>query len=84
MTYTWKDYPGMTEVGRSIGRKVEMVETDPATFGVLSTGEKLAVALVLDRADLLARMDYTILQAVERVGNDWLKSAIIVAKAMDD
>ncbi|MCF3643339.1 hypothetical protein LXM94_25635 [Rhizobium sp. TRM95111] len=41
-------------------------------FGVLSTGEKLAAALVLNRADWLADMNYTMAEAIERVGMDWL------------
>ena len=41
-------------------------------FGVLSTGEKLAAALVLNRPDWLARMNYTLAEAIERVGADWL------------
>ena len=41
-------------------------------FGVLSTGEKLAAALVLNRPDWLARMSYTLAEAIERVGADWL------------
>lgn len=42
-------------------------------FSVLSTGEKLAAALVLNRPDLLARVDYTMAEAIERVGQDWLQ-----------
>lgn len=42
------------------------------SFNVLSTGEKLAAALVLNRADWLEKMDYTMAQAIERVGADWL------------
>lgn len=41
-------------------------------FGVLSIGEKLAAALVLNRPDWLARMNYTLAEAVERVGAGWL------------
>lgn len=41
-------------------------------FGSLSTGEKLAAALVLNRADWLAGMNYTLAEAIERVGADWL------------
>lgn len=41
-------------------------------FGVLSTGEKLAAALVLNRPDWLASMDYTLAEAIERVGAEWL------------
>lgn len=41
-------------------------------FGVLSTGEKLAAALVLNRADLLAEAGYSMAEAIDRVGPDWL------------
>ncbi|MCF3640333.1 hypothetical protein LXM94_10185 [Rhizobium sp. TRM95111] len=41
-------------------------------FGVLSTGEKLAAALVLNRPDWLAEMNYTLAEAIERVGSKWL------------
>ena len=42
------------------------------SFGVLSTGEKLAAALVLNRADLLAQAGYTMAEAIDRVGPQWL------------
>lgn len=41
-------------------------------IGVLSTGEKLAAALVLNRPDWLAQMNYTLAEAIERVGAEWL------------
>lgn len=41
-------------------------------FGVLSTGDKLAAALVLNRPDWLADMNYTLGEAIERVGAEWL------------
>lgn len=41
-------------------------------FNVLSTGEKLAAALVLNRAEWLEKMDYTMAEAIERVGAEWL------------
>ena len=83
MAYTWQDYKDLDDTARAIGRKVEMVKADPVAFGVLSTGERLAVALVLNRFDLLADQKYTMLEAVDRLGDDWLRSAILVAKAMD-
>ncbi len=36
-----------------IRAKVRMVVTDNASFGLLSSGEKIAVGLVLDRTDLV-------------------------------
>ncbi|MCS3745759.1 hypothetical protein FHY18_001320 [Xanthomonas arboricola] len=38
--------------------------------GTLSTGEALTAALVLNRADWLAEMDYTIAQALDRIDSD--------------
>lgn len=40
-------------------------------YGVLSTGEQLAAALVLNRADWLKDMDYTIGQAIYRLDEGW-------------
>lgn len=42
------------------------------SFGVLSTGEKLAAALVLNRADWLADMHYTIAEALDRLDTNWV------------
>jgi hypothetical protein len=39
---------------------------------VQSTGERVAVALVLNRADWLREIDYTIAEAIERSGADWV------------
>ena len=39
--------------------------------GALSTGEALAAALVLNRSDWLARMGYTIHEALYRIGAEW-------------
>ena len=51
-----------------IRAKVRMVEADEARFSVLSTGEKIAVAFVLDRYDLLQRVWGTMAEAVHRLG----------------
>ena len=52
-------------------------------FGVLSTGEKLAAALVLNRADLLASVNYTMAEAIERVGADWLARIPEAARVLE-
>jgi hypothetical protein len=41
------------------------------SLGPHSTGEKLASALVLNRADWLTSMDYTIAEAIDRIGMEW-------------
>ena len=49
---------------------------------VQSTGEKVAVALVLNRADWLAEIDYTIPEAIDRSGGDWVAVIPQVARQL--
>jgi len=53
-------------------------------FDVLSTGEKLAAALVLNRPDWLRDMDYTMAEAIDRVGRDWLAQIPQAARILDE
>ncbi len=46
-----------------------------------STGEKVAVALVLNRADWLEEIGYTIPEAIERAGN-WVRYIPQIAQAL--
>jgi predicted acetyltransferase len=41
-------------------------------WAVQSTGERVAVALVLNRVDWLAELDYSIAEAIERSGQEWM------------
>ena len=41
-------------------------------WAVQSTGEKVAVALVLNRADWLEELGYTIAEAIEQAGQEWV------------
>ena len=49
---------------------------------VQSTGEKVAVALTLNRADWLAEIDYTIAEAIERSGSEWVAIIPQVARQL--
>lgn len=51
-------------------------------WSVQSTGEKVAVALVLNRADWLTEMDYTIVEAIDRAGDEWVALMPRVARAL--
>ena len=62
-----------------IRAKVQMVVADESLFGVLSTGERIAVALVLDRPDLV-KFWGTMLEAVDRLGPDWTRAALRVQR----
>jgi hypothetical protein len=53
---------------------------DERVIGLLSISEQLAVAFVLDRADLFPR-DYTMLDAVDRLGPEWIKAALRVQRS---
>lgn len=48
-------------------------DTSNGRFGGLSTGEALVAALVLNRSDWPCKMNYTISEALERIGPDWTR-----------
>ena len=73
----------MTEfdaAAQQILEKVRMFLADESRFGVLSTGERIAVAVVLDRYDLLQRAWGTIAEAVDRLGPVWTAAALRVQR----
>ena len=70
----------MTNAEIQIRAKVQMVLADNNSFGVLSTGERIAVALVLDRYDLLDYAWGTMLEAVNRLGQEWTQAALRVQR----
>jgi len=51
---------------------------------VQSTGEKVAVALVLNRADWLNAMGYTIAEGIERSGVEWVAAMPRIARQLDE
>ena len=73
----------MTELDaaiRQIRAKVHLFLADERRFGVLSTGERIAVAFVLDRYDLLQRAWGTMAEAVHRLGPQWTAAALRVQR----
>ncbi len=62
-----------------IAKLVQRVENDQNEIGVLSMGERIAAAMVLDRPDLLPQ-GWTMLEAIERLGADWHQAALKVQK----
>lgn len=65
---------------RHIRSKVRMVVADKTSFGVLSTGERIAVAFVLDRYDLVQRAWGTMAEAVHRLGPEWTAATLRVQR----
>jgi hypothetical protein len=49
---------------------------------VQSTGERVAVALALNRADWLTEIDYTIPEAIDRSGTEWVAVIPQVARQL--
>ncbi len=46
--------------------------------------KKVAVALILNRADWLASIDYTIPEAIERTGPEWLALIPRIARELSE
>lgn len=72
--------PLMNAAEAQIREKVQMVAHDARSFGVLSTGERIAVALVLDRYDLLQKTWGSMLEAVHRLGPEWTVAALRIQR----
>ncbi len=53
-------------------------------WAVQSTGEKVAVALVLNRADWLEEFGYTLAEAIERAGQEWVAVIPQIARQLGD
>lgn len=71
----------MSRAVERIRTMVRLVVADKKSFGVLSTGEAIAVALVLDDKKLLDRCGFrTMLAAVDRLGPEWLAAALHVQR----
>lgn len=51
-------------------------------WAVQSTGEKVAVALVLNRFDWLVEHGYTMAEAIERAGREWIEIIPQVAREL--
>lgn len=66
-------------VERRILEWVRAVKADPAYFGVLSTGQKCAVALVLDSPELIAWWG-TALDCVDRLDQGWFHACLNVQR----
>jgi hypothetical protein len=62
-----------------IRAKLQMVLANEANFGVLSTGERIAVAMVLNRFDLVSKYG-SILEAIDRLNQEWTQAALHIQR----
>lgn len=56
------------------------IETNRASWAILPVREKLAIALVLNRADWLEDLGYTLTDAIELAGKEWVSVLPQVAR----
>jgi hypothetical protein len=70
----------MNAAEAQIRAKVRLVVQSGLSFATLSTGERIAVALVLDRHDLLHDVWGTMLEAVHRLGPEWTEAALRIQR----
>lgn len=66
-----------------VSKAMAAKEGGEAAWAVQSTGEKVAVALALNRADWLALMNYTMAEAIERAGPVWISLLPRVIRALE-
>jgi hypothetical protein len=71
-----------TEFQHFLGKATDAKRGGHDAWSVMSTGEKVAVALALNRADWLAEMDYTLADAIDRTGPEWIALLPKVVRAM--
>jgi hypothetical protein len=72
--------PDISSIDNTLKAKARMVLADERVIDRLSAGERVIVALILDRADLLPR-DYTMLDAFDRLGPELAEAAVRVQRA---
>ena len=59
-----------------IERLAAMIEADESNIGVLSCGEQIAAALLFNRLDWLPEAYKHPLDAIDRLGDNWLHMVI--------
>ena len=74
----------MTEYNHLLRKARDAAKGGRDAWAVQSTGERVAVALVLNRADWLAGMGYTLTDAIKRTGAAWLELVPRVAQQLQD
>jgi hypothetical protein len=60
--------------------KVRLYADDESNFNRMSTGERIAVALVLDRPDLMEQAWGTVAESIYRLGHEWAEAALNVQR----
>jgi hypothetical protein len=67
-----------------LGKARDAKQGGHSAWCVQSTGEKVAVALALNRSDWLQEAGYTIPEAIDRTGEVWVSLIPKVVKTLED
>lgn len=67
-----------------LGKARDAARGGCSAWACMSTGEKVAVALVLNKADWLAQMGYSMAEAIERTGSTWVALMPAVCRELRD
>lgn len=69
---------GNTEYQHLFAKAQDVKRAGKAAWQVQSTGEKLAVAIVLNKPEWIKEMDYTLAEAVDRAaGGEWTPALLL-------
>ncbi len=79
------DMSNVSDIGNADLKHILGKARDAAEGGIntMSTGEALASALVLNRPDWLAAMNYTIAEAIDRIGPEWARLIPVAARQFE-
>jgi hypothetical protein len=67
---------GNSQIDRLNSMALDVAKSKDDAFWSLSTGEQCYVALASNRSDLLAEMNYTIAEALARIGDEWISALL--------
>ena len=70
------------ELRHLVGKSLDADRGGHDAWRAQSTGEKLAVAVVLNKPEWLAEMDYTLAEAFDRIGPSWWPLLIDAQRAL--
>ena len=73
-----------SEYRQFLGKARDAVSGGHEAWAAQSTGEQLAVALALNRADWLASLSYTVPEALERIGPAWAALVPRIARVLKE
>lgn len=73
-----------TELRHLLSKARDAKRGGRAAWDVQSTGEKVAVALVLNRADWLKAIGYSLAEAIDRTGPEWIAMVPRVERLLRD